>query len=485
MIPPKGWFTSKTVNMPPLGIAYIGAVLEQHGYGVGLLDAHTEKYSFDDIKNEIKRLKPDIIGVSFTTETRFNGFKTIKTAKKASPSSVVVAGGPHVSLAVEDTLLNIPELDIIVRREGEYTFLDLVKTLDEGQDISHVQGISYMDGSQIVHNPPRPLIKDVDSIPFPARHLLPMEKYDSFVEVPSKGKKKFFNVVGSRGCPNRCYFCAASALSGGRWRGRSPENLVSEIEHLINEYGAEGIWFWDDTFNLSKSRAKRICDLIVERGLDIDWLCDIRVNTADKELLTKMRQAGCFWTAFGVESGSQEILDNYVKKRIKLEKVKKVKEWCAELGMIGKGLFIISHPDETFDDARKTIDLIKEVGGQNSIGVLKIYPGTEVERMAREKGILPQTFTWTEPFDQGMNILSPINGDAPIFIDKMSVEEIMQLLFMWAELQKEPINRRVLAALKNVKSYQDLAMLLKIGKVYFKRNVPNFKIPGIKTRVDD
>jgi len=471
MIPPKGWFTSKTVNMPPLGISYISAVLEKHGYGVELLDAHTEKCSFDDIERRIKRSKPDIIGVSFTTETRFNGFKTIKIAKRANPSSVVVTGGPHVSLAVEDTLLNMPELDIIVRGEGEFTFLDLVKTLDRDEDISRVEGISYRDDGQVVHNPPRPFIKDLDSLPFPTRHLLQIDKYNSFIEVPGKGKKKFFNVIGSRGCPNRCYFCAASLLSGRTWRGRSPENIINEIEHLIDTYEAEGIWFWDDTFNLENNRAKKICDLITERGLDIDWFCDIRVDTADKELLTKMRQAGCFHTAFGVESGSQEVLDKYVKKRIAIEKVKKVKKWCAELGIIGRGMFIISHPDETFTGAKKTIDLIKELGGINSINVLKIYPGTEIERMAKERGILPKTFTWTKPFNQGVDVLYSFIGNAPLFLDKMSIEEIMQLLYMWAELQKDPIHQRALTALKSVKSYEDLVMLLKIGKVYFKRKI--------------
>jgi radical SAM superfamily enzyme YgiQ (UPF0313 family) len=296
-----------------------------------------------------------------------------------------------------------------------------------------------------------------------------MEKYNSYINVPGKGKKKFLNIIGSRGCPSGCYFCAATLLSGRRWRARSPGSIVSEIEHLIDEYGTEGIWFWDDTFNLNKERAKRVCDLIIEKGLNISWFCDIRVDTTDKELLTKMKRSGCFYTAFGVESGSQHVIDKYVKKNITLEKVKKVKEWCSELGIVGKGMFIISHPDETFEDARNTIKVMKELGGKNTINVLKIYPGTEVEKIARKKGILPKSFTWTRPFNQNTEILRPFVGDAPLFLDKMSVQEIMELLFMWAKLHKDRIHRRAITSIKNLKSFNDLKMLTKVGCIYIRK----------------
>ncbi|UCH88146.1 MAG: cobalamin-dependent protein [Thermoplasmata archaeon] len=471
VLPPGGFLTESEHMMPPLGLAYLAAILEQNEKKVEILDAHVEGLSWKDLHKKLVGSNPDIIGVTFTTETRFDGFKTIKIAKTALPNSTIIAGGPHVSLTAEDTLRHIPELDIIVRGEGENTLLNLINALESKGDFKSVQGISYRENGKIKNNPPEPFIENLDTIPFPARHLLPMDKYNFNVDVPGKGNLPFTSIMTSRGCPFGCCFCATSEVWGRRFRGRSPQNVIDEIEFVINKYKVKGIWFFDDTFTLNKKRTREICDLIIKKGLDISWFCDVRVDGMDKNLLKKMKDAGCYSIAYGVESGSQRILDEVIGKKIELNQVKNVAKWSREVGIHPRGLFILSLPTETYAEAKITIEFMRELGGENSINILKIYPGNEVENIARGSGILPEDFSWATKHDQNIPSLPSVIGNAPIFIDKLTWEEIGDLLFEFAELQEYSIYKRIPGAIKNIKSYNDLTMLMSLLKAYLKRKI--------------
>ena len=223
-MPPSG--------LAPLGLASMAAVLEQNGIDVEILDAHAERLSWKKVRGRIVHSRPDVVGVTFTTETRARGFKLVRIAKQAVPRARIVAGGPHVSFAAEDSLAHVPPLDAVCRGEGEYTLLETVESLERGKGFEGVAGISYRRHGEVIHNTPRPFIEDLDALPVPARHLLDMERYRGFeVDLPGRGKTAFTNILSSRGCPIGCCFCSGCAMWGQRFRARSPLN-VSTSTHL-------------------------------------------------------------------------------------------------------------------------------------------------------------------------------------------------------------------------------------------------------------
>ena len=269
-IPPGGYFAerwSKGSSMPPLGLLYIGAVLEQAGHQVEIVPAELLQLSWKQIQERIKQFQPDIVGVTSTTENRFQSFQLIKKAKQAAPSVLTILGGPHASMAAEDCLKHIPELDLVARGEAENTMLELCQAWDTEKSLeafSSIRGLSFRAGGRIQNNPPQPPILELDSLPYPAFHLIPFERYNFKFEVPGKGLLPAVNLMSSRGCPFECNFCATPINWGRHVRMRSPENVVQEIETLIERYGVKVIFFFDDTFNASPKRLERICDLILE-----------------------------------------------------------------------------------------------------------------------------------------------------------------------------------------------------------------------------
>jgi len=471
VFPPRG-FTSKNA-MPHLGLAYLAAVLEENDIQVEILDAQVERLSWKDLKKKYLQSKPDIVGISSLTEMRFESFKSAQIAKKSLPESIVIMGGPHASLSAHDTLLNVPSVDIIVRGEGEYTLLETCKTFENNENLESVKGISYREnGKEIIHNDSRPLIKNLDTLPFPAYHLLPIEKYNFKLNVPGVGKLSALNVITSRGCPIGCAFCATSKMLGKKWRARSPSNVLDELEYLIETYGIKAIWFSDDIFTMNKKRVMEICDGIINKGLYIKFTCSIRVDTVDKELLSKMKEAGCYSIFYGVESGSQRILDEIIEKKISIEQIKKVSNWLNELEILNNPSYIASFPDETNEELDKTINLMHELGGKASFSFLKIYPGTRIEEIAKEKGVLPKDFSWAKESDMRKIFSLPsAQGDAPIFIDKLSLEELVKIGIEWAESPESyeyPLFKRAFKTLKEVRSIDDLKRIFIIGKVYIK-----------------
>jgi len=243
IIPPGGYLAerwSKGSTMPPLGLLYIGAVLEKEGIDVRIVPADMKNMSWGDIKQDILDYEPDIIGVTSTTENRFQSFNLVKLAKKIFPQAMAIMGGPHASMAAEDCLAHIPELDLVVRGEGEETMTELCRWHQEGKDLDaldSISGISFRIDGKVKSNPARPLIKDLDSLPYPAFHLVAFEDYNFTFPVPGQGELPSVNIMSSRGCPFKCNFCATPINWGRNVRMRSPENVVDEIEGLIERYG--------------------------------------------------------------------------------------------------------------------------------------------------------------------------------------------------------------------------------------------------------
>src|SRR3989344_49161 len=401
IFPPNIYQTKQ--SMPPLGIAWLAAVLRENGFKyVVLIDSMANHYSNADILELLKKEGPDIVGISFGTQIRFSAFDLIRLIKESFPDAPVAVGGPHPTLTAQDTLENIPEIDFAVRGEGEISFLNLVKSIEAGKDYSVIRGISFRDNGKVIHNPPELPIHDLDALPFPARDLLPIEKYDKTTIL---SKKRTLNIMTSRGCPYWCVYCSTSEQWGHRIRHRSPKNVVDEIESIFKDYPfIEGMRFFDDVFTMDKKRVIGICDEILRRKLNFVWECEARANTIDRELVAGMRRAGCEFIDLGIESGSDRVLKN-IKKGITVEQAIAAAKTIKEAGIGLKAFFMHGLPGETYEDIKKTVFLSRylyyNLGVEGTTqGISIIYPGTELEAMAKEMGTLPKDFSWAKYYER-------------------------------------------------------------------------------------
>jgi radical SAM superfamily enzyme YgiQ (UPF0313 family) len=476
-VPPGGYFAerwSKGSSMPPLGLLYIGAALENEGVEVEIVPADILKLGWGDIERKVRDGRPDIVGVTSTTENRFQSFELVRLAKKAYPPAFTVMGGPHASMAAEDALAHIPELDIVVRGEGEESTLDLCRALEGKKDtngISNVAGISHRLNGEVISNRPGSPIFNLDGLPFPAFHLVPFEKYNFKMYVPGQGSLPAVNIMTSRGCPFNCNFCATPINWGRAVRTRSPLNVIQEIEARIERYGSRVIHFYDDTFNLSVKRVEDISNLILERKLPIFWQCEIRIDLMTKPLLAKMREAGLFYVSFGIEAGSERVRNAVINKKVKLKDFQNVVAWCKELGVVPNAFFIFSHPTETWEEAQETIRLIEQYKGEveASVAILHVYPGTPLEGTAKEIGLLPADFTWTKKHSSKVITLPTAQGDVPLFLDKLTWAQVSELLFRWSfSGGRISIVRKIPRVISNIRSWDDLKRYAVMAFVFLK-----------------
>ncbi len=366
----------------PLGIAYLGAVAENAGHAVTVIDCQAERLTYDTFRSRIAQISSDVIGVTSTT-LLYNSAKELLTiAKEAHPQAITMIGGSHVSFWDENALLECAALDIVVRREGEMTFLELLQHIDAKKGFSDVLGVTYRDSDQkIVRNPDRPFIEDLDSLPFPAYHLLPL---DSFHRMG----KTIFPLTTSRGCVQWCDFCSTVRMFGRGYRMRSPKNVVDEMEMLHNKYGESQFTFYDDAFTVNRDHVLKMCEEIKTRKLKINWDCETRVDMVDKELLTAMHDTGCLAVWFGVESGSEKILGQ-MHKKIKLDQVRLAFKTAQKIGLMTIASAVIGFPGETEETAWETINFIKELN-PDDIGfyVATPYPGTPMYELVKKNGWL-------------------------------------------------------------------------------------------------
>ena len=377
---------------PPLGLAIIAAMLEKNGYLVKTLDLPALSLSETSLPMIICREKPDVIGVTAMSPTINSAVSVVKKVKEYDSNVTVVLGGAHATILPEETLQNTPEIDIIVRGEGEQTTLELVKVLEEDPgDIDQVLGITYREGTSIKSNPLRPPILDLDALPFPAFHLLPMGKYR--LHPPFGRQTPAMPIITSRGCPFRCIFCS-KAVFGKKYRSNSPAYIVDEIRFLKEKFGVKEIKFYDDVFTLDRKRVVAICKQLKEQGIDIPWSCETRVNLVDDELLGVMKDAGCYMIEYGVESGNQEILNN-LKKDITLEKTIEAFKLTHEAGIETVAYFMLGSPQETSETIQETIEFAKKIDPDFvQFSITTPYPDTELYSLAVEEGYVPEK--WEE-----------------------------------------------------------------------------------------
>jgi len=346
-------FEVKSTNMvPPLSLAYCAAVLENAGHDVDILDAVALGLKPAKVLEWVCARDYNLIAVNTATPSIADDLSMADALKDAVPRAFVVLLGPHVSIFSEEALRQ-SRADAVVRGEPEYTLVEVANTLAQGLPIEEISGLTVRSDNDILHCDDRPLINDLDSVPFPARHLLPMEKYRSAVW----GKKPFTTMLTSRGCSFGCSYCPYRIGHGTKWRARSPRNVVDEIEECVQRYGVRELLFRDPLFTADQDRAIEISDLIVARGIKVDWRCETRVDLASEEMIKAFARAGCKEINFGVESGSVEILKAVKRVPIERERIREIFDICRRVGIETMAFFIIGLPGETESTVKETVEL--------------------------------------------------------------------------------------------------------------------------------
>jgi len=353
---------------PPLGLCYVAAACEAAGAEVIILDYIVSRYTSEKLKASLDTFQPDVVGATSVTMNFLGAIRIIQDAKRHNPDIITMMGGPHVSFDVHGTFSRYPELDLIVIGEGEQTLAELVPVITSRHEWKQINGIAFRKDDKTVITPDRELIHDLDSLPLPARHLLPMSRYLALGFPVS--------IITSRGCPNKCIFCLGRRMVGFKGRHRTPKLVVDEIEHIL-DYGFTRINIADDLFTANKKRVMALCKEIIARGVRFTWSAFARVNTVDVEILSAMKEAGCDSISFGIESGNKEMLKR-IKKGITLDQARKAVACCNEVDIITHASFMVGLPGETMETLHDTASFAKELGIAYGYHFLAPFPGTTV-----------------------------------------------------------------------------------------------------------
>ncbi len=377
------WGLSKM--LPPLGLTYIAAALEKQGFEVKIFDNYLFRKPIDYVKFLVKKLNPEITGISCNSVTYKNSIEIARVVKEAVPESKVVVGGPHPTYMPE-SMLSCEEVDFAVMGEGELAIVELAKHIIGGEpsNLAKVPGIAYKRNGKIVKNPPR-FVDDLDWIPIPARHLIPLPKYDRKIEFLNVEPVDTMNVI--RGCPFNCKFCETKRIWGSNLRTFSPSRVVEEMEHLITDYGSRGVYFVGDNFTINREWTQELCNLMRRHKLDVEWVCDTRVDLVSRDLLRVMKSAGCRTIWFGVESGSPRILRK-LDKGITLQQAIQAFRLCREEGIRVACSFMLGIPGETFEDMNATLKFAMKLNPDwCQFNIFIACPGSGLYEEVLEKGL--------------------------------------------------------------------------------------------------
>jgi len=361
-------------SYPSLGLGYLAAIAEQEGHEAAVFDMGLRpKVPVSVEVDEIVAWKPDVIAFTAMT-TSYQSVEEATALLKAALPVPIIIGGPHATTLPELTLEN-PHIDFLVYGEGEYVFRDWLRQVAAGDaDWGANKGLWYKDADgNVIDGGERELIPDLDELPFPARHLFQLDKYPLY----APNREMMITVLTSRGCPYKCSFCF-KGIVGRTYRQRSPENIVAELRHLMDKYGARNFYFMDDLFTINVKRLEAILDYFIEQKLDVRWRCLARVDRVNPHLLKKMHQAGCRQIHFGIESGNEEILKK-TAKHIDLSQVRQAIEWTEEAGIMSKGYFILGLPGDNEKTMNETIEFAASLRlSEAMFSIATPMPGTEL-----------------------------------------------------------------------------------------------------------
>ncbi|HDI07809.1 MAG TPA: radical SAM protein [Candidatus Bathyarchaeota archaeon] len=397
--PPKEvWFVMGEYLPPPFGLLELGAYLEKHveDVEVTVLDCQAERVDWQGLEKRIAELEPDVVASSgFATCNAYTAVRTLETAKKVNPNILTVTGGQHFTALAEESLREYPEIDVIVRGEGEVTFAELVKAFRNRKPFSEVAGISFRHKGKIYRNDDRAFIKDLDSLPFPAYHLVEHLARRYHFRMMA-GSKRYAIIEGSRGCPHRCVFCSQWIHWRGEWRRKTAKRIADEIEFLFNEYGMEFFWLTDDNFGLGKL-AEELCDEIIRRDLGerIMWFMQARCDDVAKnsKLLPKLRKAGNYWILLGVESPNKRALEAF-KKGITPEDARKAVKLLKQNDIFAQTTLIIGERSDSHKSISQLRTFVNDLDPDLAIFmILTPFPGTILYKEALKNGWI-EDFNW-------------------------------------------------------------------------------------------
>jgi len=433
--PPFERFIGQRCEWYPIGLTSIATVLNAKGHSACVYNAeHDNRLPYLDIESYVANFhrysralkeekgsvwqelrdvlidyKPDVIGLTIKTVKMFSALRVAKMAKEIYPKVKIVAGGPHPTVCPDEVLAS-HFIDYVVQGEGEETMVELVEILSNGTDLRGVTGVSYKKEGAFYHNNPRPLISNLETLPYPDRKLL--------VDYESYTSNQLGWLMASRGCPYDCAYCSSKTVWSRKVRYRPLENVLEEVEKLRREHGVTNLNFMDDSLTVNRQYVFNLCKAFLEKKLRITWSCLTRPDLLDEEIIKKMKVAGCTKVDIGVESGSQRIR-KIINKGIDLDQVRKMAIILRRNNIFWAGFFMMGFPGETRDDVLATLKFMKEIKPNwVYFSIFTPYPGTALYERAKELGIIPKEMDFSLYAHQ-----SPDN----CFSEKMSTDEFREL----------------------------------------------------------
>jgi anaerobic magnesium-protoporphyrin IX monomethyl ester cyclase len=444
-------------NARPLGFGYLASVLRQEGFNdIKILDACSLNLTVDDVVQFAREWEPEVVGITSMTVTAKNGWRIAEGIKSSLKDVKIAIGGVHASVLPNETIDN-PNVDVVVRNEGDYTFRELVQKWAAGERVEDIAGTTVKIDGEIVHNPLRPRIADLDLLPFPARDLMPVHIYKAGLGFPPHIRLRTL-IYSSRGCPNDCEFCASSTVWGShKWVTRSAANVLDEIESVVDEFGIYGFEFVDELTTLNKERLAELCTGIHDRGLHkVRWTCSSTVNLVDYEMTRMMKEAGCSMLLMGVESGSPEIRRR-LNKRITNEQIIHAFQAAEKAGLRTCACLMLGAPGETAETVQETIDLAKKIRPDKiALNIVTPYPGTALYAKCVDKSI---DLDWDEAFSSDPD--APERATIFYNVSGLPDEELQRLWTRFIrEVQLSPRNlldlRMNINRLTNARNWQQL-----------------------------
>jgi anaerobic magnesium-protoporphyrin IX monomethyl ester cyclase len=432
---------------PALGLPYIAAILENNGMKVSVIVSDAEDLNVEDTAKRVTALCPDFLGISVCTLTSKNSYKIAEIVKREISNMVLIAGGPHATVLPDEALNN--GFDFVVIGEGEKTIGEFVEYIQQKRKLREIKGLAYWNDGNIQYNEKQPLFDKLDDLPFPAWHLFPLAKYNSDFKKSSRN----LPVMTSRGCPFKCTFCYKE-LFGNKFRMRSPESIVNEIEYLKNNFSIDAFDIIDDHFTAIPKRAIEICSLLKNRNINLDWglPAGVRVDSVSVELMQKLKDAGCYRIGFGVESGNELIL-KIIKKNTTKKQISKAVGLSKRMGFETSCFFMIGNLGETEETINDTIEFSKELNPDVAQFTVAIpYPGTEMFDLLKRQNRIT-SYNW-EDYDY--------------FKSNQQVFEHENLSFVTINKKLDQAYRSfyyrpkyVLKKLTSIKNYQEIGKLFK------------------------
>lgn len=415
-------------KMTITSLALLKYYLEDHGHAARIIDCAYHRQDLADVLPVIAASPRPIVGVTAYTRERFGAYDLIRRVRAAVPDAVIVVGGRHFGFLAQETLAEMPEVDVVVRGEGEVTLLRLVEAVKAGRTLEGVEGLSYRTPEgQVEHNPDRPQEDDLDQFrSYDVHGKSDLKPENLLGHTKLDGSHRYFSVHATRGCPNRCVYCS---LRSSKVRYRSIASVIQEIEDKIAATGVRHVSFTDSSLTISRRYVTDLCNAIIEKKLNIVWRCYSRVNI-DVKILELMRRAGLDAVEIGLETGSPKVL-KAICKNIKHDEVER---FCHEAHRLGIQVWVfcmVSLPEETYEDALMTVEFLRKITPyitSSGLQTTRVTPDATLHQMARERGILPADFSWFEPYETPHQELTrPWDASLPLYLENLTIPQIQDI----------------------------------------------------------